>query len=201
MIGWFALILQYWLLMTGDVGPDPIHRTINFFSYFTILANLIGAISMTVPLLAPGTALGAFFKRSSTRTVVTTFFVVVGLTYHFILADLADLEGWNKIADTILHYVLPALFVLDWLLFVPKAEIPWPTTLGALVFPVLYMVWTYVHGEWTGFYPYPFVDVSKLGIEKVLMNAAGMIAAFAAICLILTAVGRTIGATERASAD
>ncbi len=27
-IGWFALALQYWLVMTGDIGPEPVGRTI-----------------------------------------------------------------------------------------------------------------------------------------------------------------------------
>lgn len=35
-LGWFALASQYWIAMTGDVGPEPVARTINFFSYFTI---------------------------------------------------------------------------------------------------------------------------------------------------------------------
>ncbi len=189
-LGWFALVLQYWLMMTGPTGPDPINRTINFFSFFTILSNIIVALAMTVPLLAPNSAPGTFFARPSVRTAIAGYIIVVGVTYHLILADLWDPQGWQKIADVVLHYVTPILFVLDWLLFVPKASVPWSTALKALAFPIVYLGWTLVHGAYSGFYPYPFVDVGTLGLQKVLENSAGMTAAFFFLTLLLTALGR-----------
>ena len=188
-IGWFAVALQYWLVMTGDIGPDPVNRTINFFSYFTILTNIIAATAMTASVLAPG----SFFDRPSVRTAIATYMIVVSITYHVILRDLWDPQGWNWVADMSLHYVTPALFALDWLLFVPKATVPWRTALLALVYPLIYMGWTLWHGSWSGFYPYPFVDISKIGLEKALINAGGMTAAFLVLCLVLIAVGRAFG--------
>lgn len=189
VIGWFAVALQYWLVITGDVGPDPVNRTINFFSYFTILTNIIAATAMTASVLAPG----SFFDRPSVRTAIATYMIVVGITYHLILRDLWNPQGWNWVADVSLHYVTPALFALDWLLFVPKGAVPWRTALAALVYPLIYMGWTLWHGSWSGFYPYPFVDVSQIGLEKALINAAGMTAAFLVLALILIAVGRVFG--------
>lgn len=192
LIGWGALALQYWLMMNADVGPEPIHRTINFFSYFTILINILVALAMTFPVLAPNSGIGRFFDRPSMRTVVTTFIIIVGVTNHYLLSGLRELTGLDLVADTILHYVMPVIVALDWLFFVPKGNVPWSTAFKALPFPLLYMVWTYFHGEWTGFYPYPFVDVSKLGIEQVLINAAGMTAAFFGVCLILIVIGKLL---------
>ncbi|WP_439541831.1 Pr6Pr family membrane protein [Hyphomicrobium sp.] len=192
-IGWFALALQYWLVMTGDIGPDPVNRTINFFSYFTITTNIIAAIAMTASVLAPG----SFFDRPSVRTAIATYMIVVAITYHLILRDLWNPQGWNWVADMSLHYVTPALFALDWLLFVPKTAVPWRTALLALVYPLLYMGWTLWHGSWSGFYPYPFVDISQIGLEKALINAGGMTAAFLVLCLILIAVGRVFGLIGR----
>lgn len=188
-IGWFAVILQYWLVITGDVGPDPVNRTINFFSYFTILTNIVAATAMTASVLAPG----SFFDRPSVRTAIATYIIVVGVVYHLILRDLWDPKGLQWIADVSLHYVTPVLFALDWLLFVPKRGVPWTTALWALVYPLVYMGWTLWHGSWSGFYPYPFVDVSQIGLEKTLQNAAGMTGAFLVLCLVLIAIGRLIG--------
>jgi hypothetical protein len=119
--------------------------------------------------------------------------IVVGITYHLILRDLWNPQGWNWVADVSLHYVTPALFALDWLLFVPKRSVPWKTALAALVYPLIYMGWTLWHGSWSGFYPYPFVDISQIGLEKALVNAAGMTAAFLVLCLALIALGRGLG--------
>jgi hypothetical protein len=93
----------------------------------------------------------------------------------------------------LLHYVTPALFLLDWLLFVPKGRVPWRTIFSALVFPLVYIGWTLLHGAQTGWYPYPFVNVTELGLEKVLTNSAGLFGAFFAVTLSLTGINRLLG--------
>lgn len=188
-VGWFAVGLQYWLVITGDAGPDPVNRTINFFSYFTILTNIIVATAMTASLLAPG----SFLDRPSVRTAIATYIIIVGVVYHLILRDLWDPQGWQLVADVSLHYVTPVLFALDWLLFVPKRGVPWSTAVWALVYPLAYMGWTLWHGSWSGFYPYPFVDVSQIGLAKALQNAGGMTVAFLVLCLVLIGLARILG--------
>ncbi len=39
-LGWFAIITQY-SLMAANAGPHLVERTINFFSYFTIVSNIL----------------------------------------------------------------------------------------------------------------------------------------------------------------
>jgi hypothetical protein len=195
-IGWLAIILQYWLVMSGDTGPDPLSRTINFFSYFTILTNILVATALTASVLKPN----SFFDRPSVRTAITAYIIVVAVTYHLLLRDLWDPQGWQWLADITLHYVTPIQFVLDWLLFVPKREIPWKTALIALAYPLVYMAWTLWHGSWNGFYPYPFIDVSQIGLEKAFQNAGGMTVSFLVLTLLLIAIGRVLGLFERSQA-
>lgn len=38
----------------------------------------------------------------------------------FCARHLTDLQGWNFVADLLLHHVMPALLVIDWLLLVFK---------------------------------------------------------------------------------
>ncbi len=194
-IGWLAVGLQYWLVITGDIGPGPISRTINFFSYFTILTNIIAAIAMTASVLAPG----GFFDRPAVRTAITSYIVVVGITYHLLLRNLWAPQGLDLVADTALHYVTPALFVLDWMVFVPKSRVAWHTAFSALVYPLVYLAWTLWHGSWSSFYPYPFVDVSKIGLPKALTNSAAMAIGFLALYLILLGIGRVISKRNRTS--
>ena len=194
LLGWFALVLQYWLMMNADAPTDPFNRTLNFFSYFTILTNILAALAMSAPLIAPNSALGRFFDRPPVRTAIATYIIVVGVTYHLLLRDLWDPQGWQKIADYALHYGTPVLFVFDWLLFVATRNIPWATAFKALAFPLIYLGWTLYHGSWSGFYPYPFVDISKLGIEKVIINSGGMTAAFLVLCLVMIGLGKLLAA-------
>jgi hypothetical protein len=92
----------------------------------------------------------------------------------------------------LLHYVTPSMFVLDWLVFVPKGQVPWRTVVTSLVFPLIYVAWTLVHGAQTNWYPYPFVDVANLGFEKVLMNVAGLLGVFLAVTAALTGANRLL---------
>lgn len=48
----------------------------------------------------------------------------------------------------------------------------------------------------TGYYPYPFLDVTKLGYERVLVNMAVLTAAFAFLDLVLVGIDRMLGAVE-----
>ncbi|MGE4247478.1 MAG: Pr6Pr family membrane protein [Parvibaculaceae bacterium] len=152
-VGWFALFLQYWLAMQADAGLSPVQRTVNFFSYFTILANLLAALAMTLPSLTPGSAAGRFFARPSVRGAIAAWIMVVAFVYVLVLRQLWNPQGWAFVADASLHYLAPALFVLDWLLFVPRRSLKPRQALWWLVLPVIYGLWTVLHGAVSGFHP------------------------------------------------
>ncbi len=136
-------------------------RRCRFFSFFTILTNVLAAITLLWPLIAPRSKLGLFLSRPPVRTAVTGYIIVVGVIYYLLLRDLSQRQGWPMFFEYMLHYVTPPLFVLDWLLFVDKRDLDWRIGLSALGFPLAYLVWTVIHGAATGWYPYPFVDVGR----------------------------------------
>jgi len=193
-LGWFAIALQYSMFASTRSGPELIPFTINFFSYFTIISNILIALAMTLPWLAPKSRLGAWFIQPSVRTALAGYIIVVGLVYHLMLRGLFHPQGWRLACQIILHYVTPTLFVVDWLLFVPKRDLTWRVAFGGLVLPVLYVAWTLLHGAFAGFYPYPFINVLRLGYEQVLLNITGLIAAFMFLMLALVGVGRLLSA-------
>jgi hypothetical protein len=197
LAGWFGLVLQYWLVIAGSIGPEPVGRTINFFSYFTILTNLIAALAMTLPWLAPQSAAGQFFSRPSVRTSITGYMIIVIGVVFFILRHLQNLQGWDLVADVILHYVTPVLFLIDWLFFVPKGTSKLRHMATWLAYPIAYLVWTVAHGAPTGFYPYPFLNVGELGFQRILANMAGLLVVFLLVGLLLIAADRVIGRGAR----
>ena len=186
-LGWFAIILQYWLIASTRSGPDLVAWTINYFSFFTTIGNILVALAMTLPWLAPRSRLAQWLLRPSVRTVIVAYIIVVGLVYHLMLRNLYNPQGWRLACVIILHYVIPPLFIIDWLAFVQKRHLSWKILFGALALPVLYIAWTLVHGAFTGFYPYPFINVARFGYAQVLMTVGAMIAAF--VCLVLGLVG------------
>jgi len=178
LLGWFALALQYGLVMAGDFDTDGITRTINFFSYFTILTNILAAMALTLPIITPQSAFGQFFSRPTIRTAITAYIIIVMTIVYFVLRHLTNLQGWDLVADVILHYVIPILFVIDWLFLVPKETLKAKDAAVWLAFPVVYLVWTFIHGAYSSFYPYPFLNVNELGLARVLLNEAGLLIVF-----------------------
>jgi hypothetical protein len=198
LVGWFALSLQYGLVMAGNFEAGAITRTINFFSYFTILTNLLAALALTLPGLAPQSAATRFFLKPTLRTAITAYIIIVMAIVYFVLRHLTNLQGWDFVADLLLHYVMPCLFVADWLFFVPKETLKLKDGLAGLAFPVVYLLWTFIHGAYSGFYPYPFLNVGELGIGRVLLNEAGLLALFLILGLTLVTGGRLIDKTRKA---
>ncbi len=69
-LGWFAVVLQYGLIVRYKTDGDLVAAAIRFLSYFTDLSNVLVALAMTLPWLAPDTALGRFFLKPSVRTAI-----------------------------------------------------------------------------------------------------------------------------------
>ena len=122
--GILALALQFWLEVHLPRGPGMFKSAVHFFSYFTILANSTAALAMVMPLIAPDSGVGRFLLKPSVRTAIAGYLIVVGITYVLFLRHVGDDRGLERFADQLMHYITPAMFVIDWLAFVPKGRVP-----------------------------------------------------------------------------
>ena len=191
-IGWFALALQYWLIVRLKTDGDLVAGAVRFFSYFTILSNILVALAMTLPWAAPRSRLGRFSLEPSVRTAILVYIVVVAVIYHLLLRHLWNPQGWQLVADGLLHVAAPAMYVVDWFLFVPKGTVPFRSAFAWLGFPVLYAGYSLAHGAATGFYPYPFIDVSRLGLERTLIDMGMLLFLFGGLGLFAIALDRLL---------
>ncbi len=189
LLGWFAVIVQLYLMMENRVVAVP-GTLLRFFAFFTIDTNIIVALCFTFIFLGNKTRLGRFFSKASTVTAITVYITIVGIVYNVILRSEWEPEGMQKIVDEILHSVIPALFIIFWLVFVPIEQLKWKNALPWLIYPILYMTYALIHGAITKFYPYPFVDVNDLGYNKALLNAGGILLTIFLLSLSLIATGK-----------
>jgi hypothetical protein len=201
VVGFFALGVQFYIIAAPLEGTELTKWIIEYFCFFTILTNCLAALAMALPVIAPRSGPGRFFDRPSVRTAIASYIVIVAAVYHLILRKYWDPKGWGLVADVLLHYVTPAMFVLDWLVFVPKGQVPWRTVVTSLAFPLAYVAWTLVHGAQTNWYPYPFFDVATLGWEKVFMNVAGLLGVFLAVTVALTGANRLLRSRQAVGAE
>lgn len=195
VVGWFAVVGQYFASHAQSVAS-----TIDYLSYFTILSNILVAATLTAAAIAPESRIGRYLVRPPALLGTVVYITVTGLTYWLILSSLYDLHGWEYFFDRLLHYVMPPAFVLYWLVFAPKGRLPFTAALWVLVPPLIYAAYTFIHGPWTGFYPYPFVDLPKLGVWRTLRNVLDFVVFFFVTAVVYLVLERLIVRLRRPAA-
>jgi hypothetical protein len=198
LAGWSGLTLLMYInlrYIRVNLGLTYLRAILRSFIFFTVLTNLLVTLSVTIPLLWPQRRAGFFLSKPQTLSGLLVYIVIVGLVYHVALANIWNPQGIHKIADVIQHYVVPILFLLHWI-FIPKGRLSWKVVPSWLIFPVVYFTIILARGAVVNAYPYPFVDVSQLGIFQVLVNAVVITFGFALFGLGTVALDRLLGKTR-----
>jgi hypothetical protein len=170
-LAWIGLAVQLGASTAtlGSVGAAVWHLAL----FFTILTNLGLAATLT------GVALGKpAFGTPALIGGMTLSILLVGVVYSLLLAGTAVLTGGERYANVIMHYAMPILVPLFWLAFASKGSLRAHDPLIWAVYPLSYLAYALIRGSSDGQYPYPFLDVGKLGWTAVQGNAAAISAGF-----------------------
>jgi hypothetical protein len=155
--------------------------------YFTVLTNLLVAVIMG------GIALGR--PRFSSPLIIggaTLAIVLVGAVYMALLRGMVELSSGALFADVLLHQVMPVLTVIFWLLFAPKTGLRWRDPMLWSVYPLIYLTYAVIRGGIERRYPYPFIDVSRIGWPQAIANSAAIAVLFLIAGLGLVFLGRLL---------
>jgi hypothetical protein len=159
------------------LNVEPGYAKGNFFSFFTIQSNILAVAALFLLVAVPRERRTALFDGA--RQAAVLYIAITGVVFALLLSGLQeDVQTSASWVDFVVHKLLPVVLVVDWLVDPPRRRLPAWTVLAWLVFPAAWLVYTLVHGEIVDWYPYPFVDVSRLGYGGVLARAAGLTVAF-----------------------
>jgi hypothetical protein len=202
LLGWFTLSLQLVLMVQqSPAGAAAVAETIvNYFSFFTILTNLLVALVLSFSAWGSSTSRERFFSRASTQSATAAYIAIVCVTYSLLLRELWNTHGAQKLADVLLHDGMPAIYLLFWLLFARKSGLRWKDAVVWLIYPGVYLAYLLIRGALIGRYPYPFIDVTTLGYPRMLGNAALFVLVFLGVGLLVVAIGRWAGRRREISA-
>lgn len=189
LIAIVAVVLQFYISINTKANSFA-ETSIRFFSYYTILTNLIVGIYFLNKCL---NVQSAFLNKAGTLTAITGYITVVGLIYQTILRYTWNPEGLQMIVDESLHSVTPVLTILYWILYGRKNKHSYSELPGWLLYPLGYLIFVLIRGHFSGFYPYPFVDVSILGFSKVLLNSFWIFLLFVFLFLVFITISRLSG--------
>ncbi len=161
----------------------------NFFSYFTILSNILGATLLLVGAIRwqAGHSMRIDLLRGAAVVyLIVTFLVVILLLSG---AELSLAIGW---VDDVLHKVIPIVVTIDWIVDPPATRLTFRQSLLWLAFPVVWLVYTLVRGPIAQWYPYPFLDPAHGGYGSVALYCVAILAGFVVLSAIVRFVGNAM---------
>ncbi len=193
-----SLVIQLGLIVAGvnvlldDDGAPAValgERLVRFISYFTVQSNVLVVAACTMLAIDP--------ERDGARFRVLRIASLVGITVTFVvylvaLRPILDLHGLSVVTDAGLHIVTPLLAIGGWLVLGPRPRLALRTILWSLLWPGAYVVYSLVRGAVTGWYPYPFVDVTQLGYPVALRNLALIVVLMLAVGAVYLLLDRRL---------
>ncbi len=176
-------------IMHGVHFHDTTARVLNVFAFFTIQSNiLVGVTSLW--LAARPDASAPVFRVA--RLMGLVGIVVTGIVYHVALRAYLELDSWGLVADHLLHTVVPILAIVGWLLYGPRRLTSSAVASATVLYPVAWVTFTMIRGAAIHWYPYPFIDVDRLGYLKVAANCVWVALLVFGIAAGATAVDRRL---------
>ncbi len=145
------------------------------------------------------------------RGAVTLWILITCLVSHVLLngganplpglTDPDPVAALRNQSAFLVHYVVPVLVVLDWLMFRPHGVVPWRTLPLWILFPLGYgaavearaAVWPAVPNR----YPYFFLDPSERGYDWVAGQFLQLGVIFAALGALLLGADRLVASLTR----
>ncbi len=160
----FALLTFSAIAYQFTRGNDnPGFSPLNFFSFFTIQSNILGAVvfvlGATVLASRPASLRWDLARGGATMFLTTTFFV-----YGTLLSGLEEsLQTPDPWVNAVLHQIFPIVVVIDMLLIPPSHRITFRQALVWTLYPLAYLAYSLLRGPVVDWYPYPFLDPDAAG--------------------------------------
>jgi len=168
---WSGVLIQSWINIVDEGGVVP--GVIRLSRYFTILTTTGVALTFSATLLRRRHLPHGLLTGVLLATLIT------GIVYYLLLAQLRSLSGIDLVADHLLHTTTPALALLFWLGFAPRAPLRGWTPLVWLGWPLTYSIYGVGRGMMEGVYPYYFINLEELDWIGLAISLAQFAAAFA----------------------
>jgi len=155
-------IIASWSISSITSGSPFIW--LNNFKYYTIQTNLMVSVWFILAIVwhnKPGSLkkITGPLKGAFTLYITTTF-----IFFAILLQPFYRPTGFAVYSNIILHYITPIAFIVDWVLTETKLKYKWNYLPYWTIYPLCYLLFSFIHGSFTGDYIYPFLDISRLGI-------------------------------------
>ena len=199
LLGAAGLAFHSTLPATGHIRPV-------FFVFYTNLSNLLLAVyqlALGVSSFFPGSGVFRLLSAPGMALSMTLCIFVTHLIYQWVLVPsarkrgkaLSDI-GFSSFGNLCVHYAVPWLTVVQWLLWQDKTDLTVGHAAWWLVLPLAYFAFAMLRartgvpiGHSDKLYPYPFLDYPRLGAKRFWLYVIGILAFFFALGCLFVGIG------------
>lgn len=160
-------IVTVWAISPWNAwkNPDSFAYGWNLFSFFTVQSNLIATATYLIAAIAivRRNELGDWFRYF--RGAAVLYMIVTAIVYALLLRDTPvnpNRTGFDW-KNFVLHQLGPFFITCWWLLWPSRKSISAGKSLRWLIFPILWVIYTFIRASFSDWYPYPFLDPDKAG--------------------------------------
>lgn len=196
-----AIALSAFVGLGLQIGIFKGELHLSSFKYFTNISNLLCMAYFFIDvilLLSSRRRDGSLSWCPALKGIAMMGITVTWLVAHFMLGSFT-MGPSLRVSIRLVHYVVPIMTILDWLLFDQKGQIKLSAPPLWAAFPLGYfavvMALAYF-GSGVPFYPYPFMNVETQGLVRVLVTVAVMLAFFIALGYLFVLIDRLLKKAE-----
>ncbi|MCP2638406.1 Pr6Pr family membrane protein [Microbacterium sp. HD4P20] len=203
------------LARATELDRDVATTFANFFSFFTILSNLLAAIVLLWAAVWYWTKgrRGADAEPAGLAVAlasVSTYMIITGIVYNLLLRNVELPQGSEPIpwSNEVLHLIAPLFLLADVLVAPLRRRLSWRSLWAVVAFPILWVIYTMIRGPLTTnpvsgdpfWYPYPFLNPnSPGGWPSVIIYMIGIAVAIICVGALVVWWGRRAGTTDEAA--
>lgn len=187
-------ILQLFIIVFGTIGlgymfPNEFYK----LTYYTYLSNLL-VVLFFIWFIATGGHTHKNPLRYRLKACVTICITLTFLVYALLLAPLASADKFYTLRNFSLHYIVPILTILDWILFDAKGMYKKIDPIIWTVLPFIYCVYSLIRGvvlripipdEKHSPFPYFFLNIDKYGWSGFFVHFIGIVTTYIIIGYIM----------------
>ncbi|MGO3886164.1 MAG: Pr6Pr family membrane protein [Mycetocola sp.] len=202
------------LRVSGLATGEPVWSA---FLFYTTLSNVLCLIWMLMSAIrtvqdirdegwrgtsSPSPRFGGAVMMAITVTMLIYLVLLAPAAY----AQEGDYEPFT-LTDTLVHIITPLIVIIDWAVFVGKGQFRRADPVLWAIIPYIYLAFGFSRAALGGdfgpgrAYPYPFMNVTDLGVDGVAAWIAGLTVALIAVGYLYLLADATVARVVRHRAN
>ena len=186
-LSWFTIITGF--IINSISSGLPLVWLLGF-RYYTMQTNLMVSIWFTLAIVWYNKPESLKRIMGSLKGAFTLYITTTFVFFAILLQMFYRPTGWAAFSNLILHYITPIAFIVDWVLTEYKIKYEWRYLPYWIIYPICYLVFALIHGTFTSDYLYPFLDISRRGIQGYLIIICFLIGVGIALACLYIAINR-----------